>query len=140
MTNRQGAGKFNLHRQSGLKQMNPLNLAVAWGPGQESEAEAIRMKLAEAWTDTPGANLRTIRLGELNPGHIQELDGVVIVVDAATKHSHFLRPLAALEEMHVPVLALVHGSLKPSNIFEHAGAMVVDRCTAGTSYLKDFST
>ncbi|MCZ6542821.1 MAG: hypothetical protein O6941_07220 [Planctomycetota bacterium] len=30
------------------------------------------MKSAEAWTDTPGANLRTVRLGELNPDLIQE--------------------------------------------------------------------
>ncbi|MCH8164861.1 MAG: serine/threonine-protein phosphatase [Planctomycetes bacterium] len=91
------------------------------------------MKLAEAWTETPAANLSTVRLGELNPDHIQELDGVVMVVDAATKHSHCLVPLAVLEEMHVPVLALVHGSLKPSNIFEHASAMVVDRCTVGAA-------
>lgn len=133
MTNRQRAGALGRYCRSGLKQMNPWNLAIAWGPGQESETEAIRMKLAEAWTDTPGANLRTVRLGELTPDHIQELDGVVMVVDAATKHSHCLVPLAVLEEMHVPVLAFVQGSLKPSNIFEHAGAMVMDRCTAGAT-------
>ena len=72
MTNRQRAGALGRYCRSGLKQMNPWNLAIAWGPGQESEAEAIRMKLAEAWTDTPGANLRTVRLGELNPDLIQE--------------------------------------------------------------------
>ncbi len=92
MSNRQSADKFNRYRRSGLKLMNPWNLAIAWGPGQESEAEAIRMKLAEAWTETPAANLSTVRLGELNPDHIQELDGVVMVVDAATKHSHCLVP------------------------------------------------
>ncbi len=72
MSNRQAAGALDRYRRSGLKQMNPWNLAVAWGPGQESEAEAIRMKLAEAWAHTPAANLRTVRLGKLNPDLIQE--------------------------------------------------------------------
>ncbi len=71
MTNRQRAGALGRYCRSGLKQMNPWNLAIAWGPGQESEAEAIRMKLAEAWTDTPTANLSTVRLGELNPDYIR---------------------------------------------------------------------
>ena len=84
-----------------------------------------------AWDISPGAIFTSGRLDELTEAMVRELDAVVLIIDSASSHAQFLRPLAYLEDWHVPVLALLDEPPRPSNIFEHSGTLVDDRETSG---------
>ena len=107
------------------------NITVIADADHEIVAQAICRRLMNAWDISPGAIITSGRLDELTEAMVRELDAVVLIIDSASSHAQFLRPLAYLEDWHVPVLALLDEPPRPSNIFEHSGTLVDDRETSG---------
>jgi sigma-B regulation protein RsbU (phosphoserine phosphatase) len=110
--------------------MGYWNIAVIAHPGPESVAGEIGAYLTKTWNSHPAALFRTCGLGELESS-LDELDAVVLVVDGAAKGTDFVRPLTMLDELHVPVLALLDESPEPQGVFEHAAVLVENRSTPG---------
>lgn len=111
--------------------MNNWKVAIVADAGNEVVAEAIRQRLSASWKVYPGAEFMTLVPGALDDDTICELDGAIFVVNAAGRHTHLLGPLAALEESHVPVMALLDETPRAGSVFEASGVMVEGRSTPG---------
>ncbi len=111
--------------------MSNWTVAIVADTGNEIVAETIRRRLVASWNIFPAADFKSMGFGDLNDETISELDGAILVVNAAGRHSHILGPLAALEEAHVPVMALLDESPRPGSVFEASGTMVEGRSTSG---------
>ncbi len=106
--------------------MKTFTIAVVASRGQESEAEAIRLRLSEAWSYRLAVSFTTARLELLDADRAERPDAIVLMTEAASS-SQVQRQLAVWEELHVPVIVLLDALPEPGNVFEHAGALVVER-------------
>src|SRR5262245_17773226 len=111
--------------------MSNWTVAVIADSGNEIVAETIRRKLVASWNIFPAAEFKALTFNDLDEDTICELDGAILVVNAGARHSHRLGHLAALEESHVPVMALLDETPRPGSVFEASGTMVEGRSTSG---------
>lgn len=108
------------------------NIAIAAPAGQEPLAKEIRERLARTWNSRPEAKFTMVRIDELTPQYIEDLDAAVLIVDGCSEDTHILTPLTLLEELHISVLALVNRSPEPGSVFEHTSVMIDDRAAPGS--------
>ena len=111
--------------------MHYWNIALAAYPGLEFVAEAVRLRLTESWRSKPAAAFINTSVDHLAQEHAEQLDAAVLVIDSGTKDPSVTRALTALDEHHVPMLALLEKSPQPGSIFEDAGVLVADRSAGG---------
>ena len=111
--------------------LNYWNIAVVATSGLHSEAKAIRRRLARVWTSQPAAKFTMLNPSKLTDSAVEQLDAVVLVVDAGGKHGSLVHPLALLDDCHVPVVALLDKSPEIGSVFEQTGVLIVDRQTQG---------
>lgn len=110
---------------------NFWNIAVGCDAGHEAIAESVRGRLHEAWNSRPEALIRTRTLAELDEDLLEEVDAVVLVIDSDTRDTPLLRPLTILEELHIPVMALIEQTPQPGSVFEHTSVLIESRNTPG---------
>ena len=111
--------------------MTHWNIAVVACCGLEDEAGAICQRLAGSWRRQPEAEFTLVGQNELDDSFVNELDAVVLVADAEARHTPLVRLLTMLDELHVPVVALLGSAPSPGSVFETAGVLVEDRSTSG---------
>ncbi|MHC4429542.1 MAG: PP2C family protein-serine/threonine phosphatase, partial [Planctomycetota bacterium] len=111
--------------------MSCWNIAVISHARDEELADQIRKRILQAWDSTPRAAFPLLRHDELDESRVETLDAAVIVAEANRSDAAISHSLATLEEMHVPVLALVDETPKPGSVFEISGALVDGRKESG---------
>lgn len=111
--------------------MTHWNIAVVACRGLEDEAGAICQRLAGSWPSQPEVEFTLVGQNELDESFVNELDAVVLVAEAEARHGPLVRQLTMLDELHVPVVALLASPLSPGNVFETSGVLVEDRSTSG---------
>ena len=109
--------------------MSHWNIAVVAHPGPRSAAESLCPHLTEDWTGHPRALFTATTFRELDAEAMDQLDALVLMVDDASKHTDLVRPLTMLEELHVPIVALLDHSPQADSVFEHAAVLVQGRDT-----------
>ncbi len=111
--------------------MNYWNIGVVACDGLESEAKKIRRRLSKAWNIKPDAQFSLTRLKTLEQAVVEQLDAVVIIADVEAKHTALVRPLSLLDELHVPVIALLDNSPLTSSVFESTNVLIDARTVSG---------
>ncbi len=111
--------------------MTRWNIAVVACRGLEDEAGAIRQRLAGSWHSDPEVEFTLIGHKQFDESLAEHVDAVVLVADAEARHTPLVRPLVMLDELHVPVVALLDGVQPPGSVFETTGVLVEDRSTSG---------
>ena len=111
--------------------MNFWKIVVAADVDLEPMAETIRARLVGAWSSKPEVMVQTMSLAELDTDIIEELDAAVLVVDASCEHTPVLRRLTQLEELHIPVVALLDKNPEPGSVFEHTSVLIEGRGVTG---------
>ncbi len=112
--------------------MTNWNIAIVVSPGTGSWARKTRRLLAASWNSQPEADLKIVKLSLLTKAMMEELDGVVLLASSKAHQPALVKPLTELDELHVPVLALLNGAPEPGGVFEHASVLVEDRNSNGS--------
>ncbi len=112
--------------------MNYWNIAVAADASHAALAEEIRTRLAGSWRSSPEATFTATSIADLDEDRIGQLDAVVLVVDATSRDTPLLRLLSFMEELHVPVVALVDRTPGAASVFGHTSVLIEDRRCPGT--------
>ncbi len=118
-------------RREGRGTMTRWNIAVVACRGLEDEAGAIRQRLAGSWHNHPEVEFTLVGQGQFDGSFPEHVDAVVLVADAESRHTPLVRLLTMLDELHVPVVALLDRAPPPGTIFETAGVLVEDRSASG---------
>jgi len=116
---------------SGARGMNNWNIAIVVCPGTGSWARKTRRLLGASWNSQPQADFKIVKVSRLTQAMMEELDGVVLLASSKANQPGLVRPLTQLDELHVPVLALLNGSPEAGGVFEHASVLIEDWNTNG---------
>ena len=111
--------------------MNNWNIAIIVCPGTKSGAREIQRRLEANWNSVPEASFKLHKLKKLDQAMMEQLDAVVLLVEARVRQPDLVRPLALLDEMHIPVLAMLDGPPASGGVFEYSSVLVEDRSTNG---------
>ncbi|UCD74021.1 MAG: serine/threonine-protein phosphatase [Phycisphaerales bacterium] len=120
---RRSAAANNVGLRQGSERMTRFNIIVAAFDGGEQAAEALRRRLASAWTNQPAPDISSLPTKEIPSAGLDFVDLAVLAAGRG-EDPDALRILAVLEEAGVPVVALVDRPLKCGNPFEFAGALI----------------
>ena len=112
--------------------MGNWNISIVVCPGTESWARKTRRLLKTTWNSRPEADFRIVKLSRLTQSMMEKLDAVVLLASVKAHQPALVRPLTQLDELHVPVLALLNGAPEPGGVFEHASVLIEDRNTNGS--------
>ncbi len=112
--------------------MNHWNIAIATDPGHAALAEEVRSRLAGSWRSSPEARFTATCVADLGEEQIEQLDAAVLIVDAAAQDTPLLRLLSFMEELHVPVVALLDRTPGAASVFGHTSVLIEDRRCSGT--------
>ena len=111
--------------------MNNWNIAIIVCPGAGAEARAIQRRLEAMWNSVPDARFNICKLRKLKQSMMEQLDAVVLLAEPKAHQPDLVRPLTQLDEMHIPVLAMVNGPPEPGGVFEYSSVLIEDRSTNG---------
>ena len=108
------------------------NIGIIVCPGAGKDTRLIQRLLSSAWNSVPRADFRIIKVHKLDRSLMEQLDAAVLLTSATAKQPKLVRPLTELDELHVPVMALLDGPPEPGGILENAGVLIEDRSTHGS--------
>ncbi len=108
------------------------NIGIIVCPGAGGGTRWIQRVLGAAWNSVPGADFQIIKVNKLDQSLMEQLDAAVLLTSATAKQPKLVRPLTELDELHVPVMALLDGPPEPGGILETAGVLIEDRSTNGS--------
>jgi len=111
--------------------MNNWNIAIIVCPGAKTEARAIQRRLEANWNSVPEAHFKLHKLRKLDQTMMEQLDAVVLLAEAKARQPELVRPLTQLDEMHIPVLAMLDGPPESGGVFEYSSVLIEDRSTNG---------
>jgi len=111
--------------------MNNWNIAIIVCPGAKAEARAIQRRLEANWNSVPEAHFKLHKLKKLDQAMMEQLDAVVLLAEAKAQQPELVRPLTQLDEMHIPVLAMLDGPPAAGGVFEYSSVLIEDRTTNG---------
>jgi serine phosphatase RsbU (regulator of sigma subunit) len=111
--------------------MNNWNIAIIVCPGAKAEARAIQRRLEANWNSLPEARFKLHKLRKLDQSMMEQLDAVVLLAEAKARQPELVRPLTLLDEMHIPVLAMLDGPPESGGVFEYSSVLIENRSTNG---------
>ncbi len=111
--------------------MNHWNIAVIVCPGAGAEARKIQRRLEGMWNSVPEARFKLTKLRKLNQAMMEQLDAVVLLAVSKANHTELVKPLAELDEMHIPIVALLDEPPESGGVFEFTSVLIENRSTNG---------
>ncbi len=111
--------------------MNHWNIAIIVCPGAGAEARKIQRRLEAMWNSVPEARFKLTKLRKLNQAMMEQLDAVVLLAVAKANHTELVKPLAELDEMHIPIVALLDEPPESGGVFEFTSVLIENKSTNG---------